>query len=69
MEAHEERVVLELNQLCERSVKLEAFIRSDSVVYNVLPLMEKERLAVQLYLMQRLENVLIDRIEYFNESS
>ncbi len=69
MEAHEERVVLELNQLCERSVKLEAFIRSDSVVYNVLPLMEKERLAVQLYLMQRLENVLINRIEYFNESS
>ena len=67
MKAYQERVVAERNELYERGDRLSAFINSTSTTYRELPLMEKERLRLQFYLMEKLIEVLDDRIAYFKE--
>lgn len=67
MKEHEERVIRERGELYEKIEKLTMFIRGDSESYKIVPLMEKERLHLQNYLMRKYIDVLDDRILYFKE--
>lgn len=69
MKPHEERVVEEQNELLVKTNKLVDFIDGDSETYNNLPSMEKERLYVQLFHMQKYDAILTDRIANFPESA
>ena len=68
MREHEERVVRERHHLREKIEKLTAFIKGDTAAYKEIPLMEKERLHLQNYLMRKYLDVLDDRIRYFRET-
>ena len=67
MQPYQQRVIEEHAQLIEKLNKLGEFISVKSEVYRELPLMEKERLHLQAYLMNKYLTVLNDRIAYFNE--
>ena len=63
MEAHQERVVAEADQLNERTNKLGAFLLSD--LYKTLPEVEQKRLARQHTVMTQYLQVLNERIADF----
>ena len=67
MKEYQQRVVAESVDLGEKIKRLADFIDSSSDGYRQIPLMEKERLHLQRYLMSKYNDVLRDRIEYFNE--
>lgn len=67
MQAHEERVVVEAQQLSEKRKALAIFIFGGTDLYRQVPLMEKERMHLQHYLMGKYIEVLDDRIAYFKE--
>jgi len=63
MQPHEERVVIELNQLKERRYKLGLFIGGN--VFLGLPAGEQERLTRQFKIMGEYADVLQERIACF----
>jgi hypothetical protein len=65
LEPHQQRVVTELEELKERTRKLEAFLKSDK--YESLDLAERLLLLKQVRLMVRLESCLQARIRYWEE--
>ncbi len=65
MKYYEERVVEEQKVLSEKYFRLQIFLDSESC--KKVPLMEKERLHLQAYLMSKYIEVLDDRIAYFKE--
>ena len=67
MRPHEERVLAERNELEGKLTKLRMFLRGGNEAYRQLPLMEKERLRLQEYLMTKYLAVLDDRIAAFEE--
>lgn len=67
MQPYQQRVVQERDLLKEKLVKLNNFKFDKSPVYRELPLMEKERLHLQAYLMDQYLTVLNDRIACFNK--
>ena len=62
------RVIQERNELEIKIGRLSAFIGGDSDTYRELPLMEKEQLHLQKYLMDKYHNVLQNRIAYMEEA-
>jgi hypothetical protein len=67
MELHQARVIQEREELVTKWTKLGQFIDEKNDTYRELPLMEKERLNLQAYLMGKYMTVLQDRIDYFTE--
>ena len=65
---YQERVVVEKDALMKKVERLVAFIERKNENYRQLPLMEKERLRVQLFYMQGYTRALSDRIAYFRET-
>jgi hypothetical protein len=63
MQAHQERVVTEKDELDTKIEKLSSFISSD--VYSTLTEAEQSRLGRQLGLMQQYSEVLGERIDAF----
>lgn len=63
MEAHQERVVKEHEELLNRVVKLEDFI--GGTVFANLPVNEQVRLKLQFKLMEAYDDVLTERIRNF----
>lgn len=64
LQAHQQRVVGELAELVDRTVKLGGFIAGSSL-YRDLPSAEQGRLTRQRQLMEELAQVLTDRIACF----
>lgn len=63
MLAHEERVVVEQNELNDKISKLSEFIKSD--FFSTLDTENKNLLTEQLEIMQKYSDVLIKRINLF----
>lgn len=60
---HQQRVVAERNELCERLGKLSAFLATET--YMQLPEPERVRLVRQASIMGQYSDVLAERIEAF----
>ena len=60
MEAYQQRIVEEKNELCDRLLKLEFFIKGDK--FSSLPLAEQSRLSRQRDAMTDYLHVLQERI-------
>lgn len=67
MEAYQHRVVEEKTQLDDRISRLDPFVRSET--FKGLPLVEQERLILQLRLMKEYSDVLSARIAAFSFSA
>lgn len=63
MQPHQQRVVDEKAELCDKLSKLETFIGGS--IYVELPASEQSRLSRQLLIMQLYEQVLAERIAAF----
>lgn len=63
MQAYQERVIAEKNELKERGDKLEQFILTDT--FSRLPVAEQERMKRQLEIMAEYHEVLVERIAAF----
>lgn len=61
---HEERIVIEQEDLFDKIVKLREFIINKSL-FNKLPYDEQGRLKIQLFIMEQYNAVLTDRIDNF----
>lgn len=70
MEEFQKRVIEERTELTTKIGRLAGFIfaTDNNDDYKVLPLMEKERLGLQHYLMCQYRDVLNDRIAAFQET-
>jgi hypothetical protein len=66
MKPHQERVVIERNELNEKLYKLKSFI-DDRKIFENIPLEEQDRLIRQCNIMQNYLNVLDERITSFKE--
>jgi len=64
MEAYQERVVAEKNELDERITKLRMFIESPG--FGNIEVAEQKRMRRQELIMQLYSDVLVDRIENFS---
>jgi hypothetical protein len=65
MMPHEERVVSEEKELCEKLIKLTEFILKNEA-FKVLPNVEKVLLKRQRTFMMQYRNILIERIHRFS---
>ncbi len=65
LQLHQERVVIEKDQLDERLEKLLAFRRSER--FQEVPVAEQLRLDRQLHIMRKYSAVLDERIAAFNQ--
>ena len=60
---HQQRVVTELDELCDKTDKLELF--ANSMIFNTLEYAERTRLSRQLMIMKLYQQVLSERIAAF----
>lgn len=65
LQPHQERVVIEKQELDSKLEKLRAFMSEDGGIFDSLPSEEKIRLSEQETHMSRYSNVLRRRIEAF----
>ena len=64
MQAFQERVIEERNDLVEKVIKLKEFLENSEAVSNLIP-GEKDRLQRQAEIMGQYITILDERIEYF----
>ncbi len=63
MQSHQERVITELNELCEKHIKLGLFL--DGAVFKSLDTSEQSRLKRQYIVMGEYADILRERIANF----
>ena len=64
MKPHEERVVVEKDELVDKIARLEQFIQH-SLIYKALPEDERDRMSKQLVAMREYATILGERIKNF----